>query len=206
MKVHFACSTSKLSRYKENYLAISRHIKELGHVLTRDWIDEAIKFYDQGKLDIDRDDLYRKSMESILTSDDVVVEGTVSSFSVGHQITVALSKNKPVLFLVYKESGDKGYFKNSFVDGIKSPLLTVAKYSLHNLRDILEDFFTRNKGGVTVKFNIVLTNEIDNYLDWAGFTYKTNKSEFIRKIIQKHMLESDPRYQKYLNQLKSKRS
>jgi len=204
MKVHFASSTSKLNHYKENYLAICRHVKELGHIITRDWLDEAIKYYEDGKLEIDRESVYKKSIQSILTSDVVIVEGTVSSFSVGHQITIALSKNKPVLFLVYKDASEKNYFKNNFIDGIKSPLLTVAKYSLHNLRDIIEDFLNQNKGGNTIKFNLVFTKEIDNYLDWASFTYKTNKSEFIRRIIEKYIDETDERYKKYLAQIKSK--
>lgn len=204
MKVHFASSTSELKKYKNNYLEICRQIKKIGHTITRDWIEEAIGFYEKGTLEIDREDIYKKVMESVLTSDVVVIEGTVSSFSVGHQITVALTKNKPILFLEFKESDKKSYFKNSFIDGIKSPLITTAKYNLNNLREILEDFFNRNKNGLAVKFNIVLTKEIDNYLDWASFTYKISKSEFIRKIIQKYMNETDHRYRKYLSQLKNK--
>lgn len=198
MKVHFACSTSKLNKYKGNYRSICNEIKNLGHTITRDWIEEAIGYYDQGKLEIDREDIYKKSVESILASDVVVAEGTISSFSVGHQITLALSKNKPVLFLSYKSKDDKSYFRNGFIDGIKTPLLSAITYNDNNLKDVLEDFFNKNKRGLSVKFNIVLTKYIENYLDWASFTYRTNKSEYIRQIIQKHM-DSDKRYKKYLD-------
>lgn len=198
MKVHFACSTSKLNKYKENYRTICNEIKNLGHTITRDWIEEAVGFYEQGTLEIDREDIYQKSVESILASDVVIAEGTISSFSVGHQITLALNKNKPVLFLSYKSKDDKSYFRNGFIDGIKTPLLSAITYNNSNLKDVLEDFFNKNKHGLSVKFNIVLTKFIDNYLDWASFTYKTNKSEYIRQVIQKHM-DSDKRYKKYLD-------
>lgn len=197
MKVHFACSTSKLNKYKDNYRAICSEIKNLGHTITRDWIEEAIGFYEQGKLEIDREDIYQKSVESILASDVVIAEGTISSFSVGHQITLALNKNKPVLLLSYKSKDDKSYFRNGFIDGIKNPLLSAVTYKDSDLKDILEDFFNKNKRGLSVKFNIVFTKYIENYLDWASFTYKVNKSEYIRQLIEKHM-DTDKRYRKYL--------
>ena len=129
----------------------------------------------------------------------MVIEGTVTSFSVGHQITLALTKNKPILFLVQKDEGAKKHrFQTSFIDGLKSPLLTVVRYDRSTLPDILNDFLNKNGGRPVVKFNIVLTKEIENYLDWASFTYKVNRSEFIRNLILNHMNITDERYKKYL--------
>jgi len=204
MKVHFVASTSELDKYQDSYLSICETLKKLGHTITRDWLPEAIAYKKKGNVEIDREDIYRKVVESILTSDVIVVEGSVTSFSVGHQITLALNKNKPILFLVAKDSDKKRSFKNSFIDGIKSPLITAARYTTTTLVEIIEDFLNKNKNGVAVKFNIVLTQGIDNYLDWASFTYQLNKSEFIRQIIQKHMNENDERYRKYLAQLDEK--
>ncbi len=198
MKIHFACSTAKFTKYQNNYLTICKEIKELGNTITRDWIEEGIEFFEKKKTDIDRTDIYKKTIESILASDMLIVEGTVSSFSVGHQITVAINKNKPVLFLTYEKKDEKTYFGSSFIDGIKTPLITNRSYNFSNLKNILEDFINKNKGGATIKFNIVLTKEIDNYLDWASFSYKKNKSEYIREIIEKHIEEKDKKYQKYL--------
>lgn len=200
MKVYFVCSTAELKKYRINYLTICRHIKELGHTITRDWLDEAIGFYERGNIEIDREDIYQKAISAILSSDAVVIEGTVSSFSVGHQLTIALTKNKPILFLRCKSEG-REYFKNSFIDGIKSPHITKTDYTLNNIKEKLEDFFHRNRGGNAVKFNIVLTQEIDNYLEWASFTHRINKSELIRRLIQKHMHHGDAKYKKYLEQL-----
>lgn len=198
MKVHFACSTSNFIKYQKNYLKICEEIKKLGHTITRDWIGEGVEFFKQKKTDIDRTDIYKKTIEAILASDVLVVEGTVSSFSIGHQITVAINKNKPVLFLIYEKNDEKNYFRSSFIDGINTPLITKKTYNNNNLERTLEDFFNSNKKGATIKFNIVLTKEIDNYLDWASFAYKKNKSEFIRDIIAKHIEENDKRYQEYL--------
>ncbi len=203
MKVHFACSTSELEIYGKNYTDICNAIKLQGHTITRDWIDNALmtlKDYKKGKHKIDRVDIYNRSVESLLASDFVVIEGTISSFSIGHQLTLALSKNKPVLFMIYRDIKDgKNKLQASFVHGISSPLLKVSKYSSEeDIKDILKDFLNNNSS-VATKFNIVLNKEIESYLDWASFYHKVNKSEFIRNLISKHMKEVDIKYKNYLN-------
>lgn len=201
MKIHFACSTSELEIYSKNYIDICNIIRDMGHTITRDWIDNAVATlsdYKKGKIKIDRVDIYNKAVESILSSNVVIIEGTISSFSIGHQMTLALSKNKPTLVLIYNDGSDKkNKFQSSFIHGIKSPLLTVAKYSsAEDLKRILSNFLSKSTNA-SIKFNIVLSKEIENYLNWASFYYKVNKSEFIRDIIVKHMNDNDLNYQKY---------
>jgi hypothetical protein len=202
MKVCFACSTSELAARKGTYRKICLLIKEMGHTLTRDWLEEAIQIIEKNAVStLDREEVYSKVLGSILAADVMVIEGTVASFSVGHQVTLALSKNKPTLFLVQKkQTGKKNVVpKNSFLAGITSPLLTVAEYDDSTLPDILNDFLNNNGGRPIVKFNIVLTKEIENYLNWASFTYKINKSEFIRNLILRYMRDEDTQYKKYNN-------
>lgn len=201
MKVHFACSTSELKTFKDNYRKICSLIKGMGHSITRDWLEEAIKIVDGEQVDsLDREDVYNKVAASIFASDVVIVEGTIASFSVGHQVTLGLSKNKPTLFLIAKKPGTKKHtkIKNSFLAGLNSPLLKVVEYDDSNLADEISDFLNNNGGKPVVKFNIVLTNEIENYLDWVSFSLKINRSEFIRNLILKHMREEDKQYHKYL--------
>jgi hypothetical protein len=173
----------------------------MGHTITRDWLEEAIDIVESKALNsLDREDVYSKVTASIFSSDVVIIEGTVASFSVGHQVTLGLSKNKPTLFLIAKKHTSKkgGKAKNSFLAGLNSPLLKVVEYDDSTLADILNDFLNNNGGKPIVKFNIVLTKEIENYLDWVSFTHKVNKSEFIRNLILKNMRDEDKQYHKYL--------
>lgn len=177
----------------------------MGHVITRDWLEEAIQIVEDNAVNtLDRENVYNKVTSSIFSSDVVIVEGTVASFSVGHQTTLGLSKNKPTLFLIAKKSSAKKStkVKNSFLSGLTSPLLKVVEYDDTNLAAILNDFLNNNGGKPVVKFNIVLTKEIESYLDWVSFTYGVNKSEFIRNLILKNMREDDKQYHKYLEQTK----
>lgn len=202
MKVHFACSTSEINTHKEDYRKICSLVKEMGHSITRDWLEDAIKLVDNQAVDsLDREDTYNKVVASILASDLVIIEGTVSSFSVGHQVTLGLTKSKPTLFLVKKSATQKKSprIKDSFISGLNSPLFKVVEYDDSTLPDILNDFLNNNGGRPVVKFNIVLTREIESYLDWASFTYKINRSEFIRNLILRHMRDEDKQYKKYLD-------
>lgn len=201
MKVYFACSTSELEARKDAYRRICALIKKMGHSITRDWIEEAIRLVESNTVNtLNREETYNKVFSAILASDVIIVEGTVASFSIGHQVTLGLSKNKPTLFLVRKkEPGRKNSkLKDSFLSGIASPLLKVVEYEDSNLADILNDFLNNNGARPVVKFNIVLTKEIENYLDWASFTHKVNKSEFIRNLILHHMRAEDSEYKKYI--------
>lgn len=201
MKVHFACSTAEIETYKSNYRKICAMIKGMGHTITRDWLEEAIGLIESKTVNsLDRKDVYGKVTAAIFSSDVVIIEGTIVSFSVGHQVTLSLSKNKPTLFLIAKKHTGKknSEIKNSFLTGLNSPLLTIVEYNDSNLADVLSEFLKNNGSKPIVKFNIVLTKEIKNYLDWVSFTLKVNKSEFIRNLILKNMRSEDKQYHKSL--------
>lgn len=203
MKVHFASSTRDLKKHKNDYRKICAIIKDMGHTITRDWLEEAIDIVENKKLQsLDREAVYNKVTAAIFSADAVVVEGTVVSFSIGHQLTLGLSKNKPTLVLVNKKytQSKTGETKHTFLGGIVSPFLKVAEYDNSNLAKILNDFLNKNGSNPLIKFNIVLTKEIESYLDWVSFTYKVNKSEFIRNLITKNMRIEDKQYHKYLKQ------
>jgi len=203
MKVHFAASTSQILELGDQYSHLCQMVKKMGHTITRDWLPEAIAMINSGNKDIPREGVYEEVMKAILSCDVVIAEGTTASFSLGHQITLPISKGKPVLFLKYEKYKAKKRFTSEFVDGIRNPLLTVAKYNNETLPDILNDFLNKNGASPVVKFNIVLTKEIENYLNWASYTYKLNKSEFIRKLILSHMANDDLRYQKFIGNSKN---
>jgi hypothetical protein len=201
MKVHFACTTTELKKHKNDYRKICSLIKSTGHTLTRDWLEEAIDIVENKKLKfLNREGVYNRVTAAIFSADVLVVEGTVASFSVGHQMTLGLSKNKPTLFLINKKyiKNEVNKRKHTFLGGIVSPFLKVIEYDDSNLVEILNDFLNNNSNSSLIKFNIILTKEIESYLDWVSFTHKVNKSEFIRNLIFKNMQNEDKQYHKYL--------
>lgn len=197
MKVHFGSATEQLFDYLEYYQTICESIKKLGHTITRDWLDEAVVVRKEHK-SLNKAEIYDKTIQSILTSDIVIVEGSIPSFSVGHQVSVALEKNKPVLFLTNEKFEEEDSYQCVFINGINSPLLIERKYTRKNVESIIKEFIEEHKGGPSIRFNMFLTHEVDSYLDWANFTYGINKSEYIRRIIKEYMYQHDEKYKEYL--------
>lgn len=197
MKIHFACSTTELAARKAEYRAVVQEIKKQGHTIVRDWLEEAIELSKKNYKDLDRSHIYKKTYEAIIAADLVIVEATVSSFGIGHQIGLAISKDKPVLCLVNKNSSELDSAGNSkFLDGMHSSLITISEYDSRSLPSIIKRFVEMHTSRASVKFNIVLNKEIDHYLDWVSYTQNINKSEFIRNLILKHMDEGNWKEQK----------
>lgn len=201
MKVHFTCSTANLEEYKKEYLAICDTIKDLGHSITHDWINEAINRVKKGKKKVaDWQEIYIDITKSVLAADVAIFENTVSSFATGYQLSLALERRKPVLML-YAKRGKRGP-KDRFAAGIETDLITSKEYTLNTLKEILSDFFLQSaKGGQKIRFNFFIDKKMENYLDWAAFTYKKKKADILRGMINDQMLRGDSRYRKYLESL-----
>src|SRR4030043_1594023 len=166
MKAFFAASTSQFHKYFPTYKLICDTIKDLGHELTRDWIDEAKEVVEKD-LRVDYEEMYEDIMASILYADVGVVEGTVKGLSTGHQMTIALQKGKPLLFLHQGKGEDKFPF---IVQGVHSELFVEKQYTeLKEIPTLIRDFFDLNKKGKRVRFNLVLTAKEEKYIEWASF-------------------------------------
>jgi hypothetical protein len=190
MRVFFAASTSELDKSYDLYKLICNEIVKNGHELTRDWLDEGLENFTQ-KLSVDYDEMYDDIMASILYADIGVVEGTLRGLSTGHQITIALQRGKPILFL--KEKGQDSE-QLLMLRGAHSDLIHEFEYeNKKEIPKIIKSFFDSQKKGKRIRFNLVLTQKEHQYIDWASYMYNRSKTEIIRELINSRM-KSDLNY------------
>jgi hypothetical protein len=190
MKVFFAGSTTELEKSYPLYKKICDSIIGQGHELTRNWLDEGREIFNK-KIAVDYEEMYDDIISSILYADVGVVEGSLKGLSTGHQITVALQKGKPVLFLRKKNSSSAF---SLMIRGIHSDLLTEVEYdNIDDLPFIIKDFLDKNKKGKKIRFNLVLNQKEQQYIDWASHNYNKTKTDIIREIIIDKM-NSDKNY------------
>lgn len=196
MKVFFTCSTRSIDKYADFYRAIRDEVLKLGHQLSRDWIDYSINVAQRKIPDIPSHTLYKDVMSAIVTADVVVVDATVRSMPIGHQLTYALQKGKPVLVLRHKNKGEE--LERLFIEGSEAKDLLVAEYEdIDDIKKQLQRFFRKYEGKSVRRFNLVITGAEDSYVSWAAFNYKKTKTEIIQEAIDK-MIEKDFVYKKYL--------
>lgn len=197
MKIYFTASTVEFNRYKKTYFAIRDYLVQENHTLTRDWLKHTGEKINDGDLNVrDIKAIYKKCVLAINQAQLVIIEDTVSNFSTGHQITLALQKQKPTLVLW--QGKKHRYFNQMFIHGIDSEHLEIAEYKPNNLETIITAFINKYQDyNNKTRFNLVLNQYERNYLDWVQFNRGTNRTKIIKTSIDEP-INNDKEYRKYL--------
>lgn len=198
MKVYFTASTAEYEKYKDTYKFIKNHLISNGHTLTRDWIPHVERKITQNDIQLDDiKEIYEVCVDSIKLSDLVIIDDTVSNFSTGHQITLALQYKKPTLVLWQGEKHK--VFQKMFIHGIKSPLLQVSMYDEKTLESVLGGFISKFESINTQnRFHLVLNGAERQYLDWVQMKKNKSRTLAIREALQ-DAINNDSEYLDYLS-------
>jgi hypothetical protein len=198
MKVYFTSSTAQLMEYRENYHAIRNFLVDKGHIITRDWLPYVEKQMINGETELDIKKIYEGCVEAIRQADLIIVEDTVSNFSTGHQITLALRFRKPTLVLW--QGAKHRQFSQMLIHGIDSDILEVREYTLEQLPNILQTFMTKYEDSAEKsRFHLVLDGTERMYLDWAQFVKGKSRTKVIREALRQ-AIDQDEEYEQYLLQ------
>jgi len=198
MKIYFTCSTAELATHRDSYYAIRDRLAT-EHILTRDWLEETERHMQAGNKELPGiKTIYKACVEAIREAELVIIEDTVSNFSTGHQITLALQMRKPTLVLWQGKKHQ--HFNQMFIHGIESDLLQVREYTPDTLADVLQTFInTYEDKPEKNRFHLILNGWERRYLDWAQFTRNRSRTKVIREAL-KQAIENDPDYRAYLQQ------
>ncbi|MFN7160806.1 MAG: hypothetical protein ACK4NC_04335 [Candidatus Gracilibacteria bacterium] len=197
MKIYFTCSTADFFTHKNEYFAIRETLLKHNHILTRDWLIETEEALMNYKKDIcNVKDTYSKCVQALRDADLVIIEDTVSNFSTGHQITLALQYKRPTLVLWKKEKPK--HFKQMFIHGVESEFLEIAEYDLDTLEQNILTFISKYAHAEEKnRFHLVLNGVERQYLDWSQFNKSKSRTTLIREAL-KNMMNNDQEYSRYL--------
>lgn len=197
MKLYFTCSTAEYTQYRQRYHEIRNLLVREGHVLTRDWLSEVDKRLAAGSTELtDIRRIYQACVSAIKEADLVIIEDTVSNFSTGHQITLALRARKPTLVLW--QGTKHRQFNQMFIHGIESDILQVSEYTTENLPSIIKIFITKfENASEENRFHLVLDGVERRYLDWVRYNTSKSRTKAIREALR-NQLNNDKDYQDYL--------
>lgn len=196
MKVFFGTTTYQWEKYKKNYFMIRDYLVELNNVILFDWIDKADKNIRKRIKERDIKQHFREITKAISEADASVIEFTIPRFSSSHQINFSLLRRKPTLVLFQKKPNS--FYKNSYLEGMDTPLLTLAEYNNENYKNIIRKFIgVTEQGSGMGRYDFVLDKRCKYYLDWAAAMYKKSRSEIVREMIEEKM-KNDEKYSTYL--------
>lgn len=128
----------------------------------------------------------KELLKEMLRSDCVVFEGTKATTGGGYYLSSALQHGIPVLYLSQEEY--KGLYLAS-----SNRLLKIKQYNsddLVGLKKIIVDFlkFT-DKKKLDNRFNLMMSDSMDVFLDRMSKDYGISKADFIRDLIYREMEE-----------------
>jgi hypothetical protein len=188
MKVFFTASLSEREKYKKYYDSvvkavqkddeiISLEVQEYSHLIPKD----IIKSIPKNELH------YTWLKKGIKKSNCVIIDASRDSFRLGHESTLALLYNKPVLCLSDKKD---------YSDAIINPKFYAAIYKDEkDVTSAVSSFLDLVKSKhVGLRKNIYITSEYANFLNWYSKTNSKNDSEVIRELI-KDLMDKSPEYE-----------
>lgn len=184
MRVYFNASIAGKDKHIKEFEAITKTAEDLGctvykdHVLKRD----ASRVNNQTRLQHEKD--FRKARERIQNSDVMIVEASYPSIGVGYTMTIALEMNKPILVL-YKND------PHGLLVGDPNRLLKLKKYDLKNkvgLKKAIYHFLENSKKRIlNIRFNLMIDENEENYLEWISKKMNISKANYIRNLIDEEM-------------------
>lgn len=138
-------------------------------------------------------DIFRRSQKYLIDSDVVIANVSHPSDRVGFEIANAISERKPVLALIHKDAK-----LAPPVQGNSSKYLEVKRYeNTSDVKQIVTEFLVEARKKVDTKFILIISPEIDRYLNWAAESRRSHKAQIVRNAVEDIMYK-DKEYQQYL--------
>lgn len=165
---------------------IVKTIKDSGHELARDWIEEAYQSNKTtGHIATDWAEIYKSNLETIAKSDVVIADATYENFGVGYQIAVAVQQKKPILLMRQDVLSSK---KGAFALGVLDEWVSHALYTPATATAIVKRFLDENDIGIKdMRFNFFIDRQIYNYLRWTALKTGKTKAEILRGLVEKEI-------------------
>lgn len=185
MLVHFIASSANLKDNINGLRKVTKAIKDKGHVLTRDWLEEAYENIQGGMEANDKkwQTIIDEDFEAIAKADVIIADVSTDSTAMGYQIATAIHQKKPTL-LVLRE----GTTVPPFTWNIPSSFLKRIEYNGSNIDEKITPFLEEND--ITTKdmrFNFFIDRGIYNYLRWAALKTGKTKAEVLRELVNREI-------------------
>ncbi len=193
MKMYVSVPHRDREDFKTFTAAIDKLVKA-GHTIYDPYKDEP---YPQPE-DVDYHmEKFKESEKKLRAADIVIVEATNPGRRQGYEIARGLSERKFVIALFDKK---KGTISTPPLLGNKSKYFLYEGYNDKNVDSLLEEGLTKAKDMIDTKFILIISPEIDRYLEWASTERRMHKAQIVRNSVEE-VMEKDKDYQEYLSNL-----
>ncbi len=138
---------------------------------------------------------YQKKLEKLIRESDIVMcEISNPDAKLGFDISKSLAEKKVIV--AFEKDSVKQSSINSLGGAISKSVL-YKTYSDKNILEIMEEALEEAKKRLDTKFILIISPEIDRYLDWASQTKRMHKAQIVRNSIENTM-KKDKEYKNFI--------
>lgn len=197
MNIYYSFALQQLPLHHKKYQRTIDLIKSEGHILTREWLQDALDRMLVGKEQPPRSEMYTEIMEAIKNADACIFDITVKSMSIGHMINYALERRNPTLLI--SDSTQSDSVESLLIAGSKSGYLYTQDYKNEKeMMKCVKAFLTNeNIHQAPLRYNLFLPHHLAQYVNDVAHKTNTTKTEVICEAVEREM-EKDTDYQKHL--------
>ncbi|MBN1915654.1 hypothetical protein JW796_01495 [Candidatus Dojkabacteria bacterium] len=133
----------------------------------------------------------KDSKKKLSESEIVIIEDTFNSTDTGFDLATAAYLKKPILVLRMKDKteGERNYSSKSK----RLRELEIVEYTEKTLDNEIKTFINKAKKLIDTKFILIISPEIDKYLQWVSENRRMHKAQIVRKAVES-LMENDPEY------------
>lgn len=172
---------------------------KLGHKINTGVLDaskEAILMQDEQGLA----NQYKQIQRDLKAADFIVAEISEPSSGVGYLLSQSVSEKKPVLVLMKRGTSSKPPLP---LQVNPTKLVSFHEYSDEkDIPEIIRGFLAYIKDIIDTKFILIISPQIDKYLEWAASEKRMHKAQIVREAIE-DMMNKDKDYKGFIKQQES---
>jgi hypothetical protein len=188
MKIYFTAAISQIKDFGDYYQRMVKALEMQGHTVQADHILNQKTEDIFSETDEEKVDYYKKFLKWLNKADIVFAEASFpSTVHVGHEISLALEKGKPVVVL-HKKGRDP-----VFLQGIVSERLFIDEYNNGDLENVLISAVNYASEQQDTRFNFFISPKHQAYLDWVAQRRKIPRAVFLRRLINDR-IKKDPEF------------
>jgi hypothetical protein len=201
MRIYF---TSSYTYANENYTLLEEIISKVkaeGNIITKRLFkpdDETTLNKEVGRVfdfsNVDLQQTHKNLIRRIREADIVVAEVTNPSNSIGYEIATAQAEKKPILVIFNSNKTER---LANFFQGNDSKLFQVSPYkNADEAVAAIKQFVNAARDMIDTKFILIISPEIDRYLEWTAEERRMHKAQVVRNAIE-DMMAKDKDYKQY---------
>jgi hypothetical protein len=131
--------------------------------------------------------------KNIKDTDILIVEVTDADANIGYQIARALEEKKVVITM----EDEKNTNKYAVVHGNGSKQLIQYTYNQKNIIETINEATKEAISKLDSKFILIISPEMDRYLNWASKVKRTHKAQLVRSALEA-LIKKDKEYKDYI--------